>query len=118
MSAERPLNMGPYAARVFASARDPAVGDCPTTRDNSVLSRRLVFGGLVVKPWSAHEVTAGDSLLVTRDTPHSYWNAAAELARCLLVMTPQIHQLIEALHAGDHTDFAVIFEEHDSELLA
>lgn len=63
------------------------------------------------------EVAAGDSLLVTRGTPHSYWNAAAEPARYLLVMTPQIHRLIEALHAGDRTDFATIFEEHDSELL-
>jgi hypothetical protein len=32
-------------------------------------------------------------------------------------MTPQIHRLIEALHAGDRSDFAGIFEEHDSELL-
>ena len=64
------------------------------------------------------EVTAGDSLLVARGTPHSYWNPAAEPARYLLVMTPRIHRLIEALHAGDRTDFAVVFEEHDSELLA
>ena len=64
------------------------------------------------------EVTAGDSLLVTRGTPHSYWNPSTEPTRYLLVMTPQIHRLIEALHAGDRTDFTVIFEEHDSELLA
>jgi hypothetical protein len=32
-------------------------------------------------------------------------------------MTPRIHRLIEALHAGGRTDFARIFEEHDSELL-
>jgi hypothetical protein len=32
-------------------------------------------------------------------------------------MTPRIHQLIEALHAGDRDDWAQIFEEHDSELL-
>jgi mannose-6-phosphate isomerase-like protein (cupin superfamily) len=64
------------------------------------------------------EVGAGDSLLVPRGTPHSYWNPAAESARYLLVMTPQIHRLIEALHAGDRNDFAAIFQEHDSELLA
>ena len=63
------------------------------------------------------EVGAGDSLLVPRGTPHSYWNPTAEPARYLLVMTPQIHRLIEALHAGDRNDFAAIFEEHDSELL-
>jgi mannose-6-phosphate isomerase-like protein (cupin superfamily) len=64
------------------------------------------------------EVLAGDSLLVTRGTPHSYWNPASEPARYLLVMAPRIHRLIEALHAGDRDDYARIFEEHDSELLA
>lgn len=64
------------------------------------------------------EVTAGDSLLVPRGTRHSYWNPADEPARYLLVMTPRIHRLIEALHAGARNDFAAIFEEHDSELLA
>src|ERR1700742_937333 len=63
------------------------------------------------------EVPAGESLLVTRGTPHSYWNPAAEPARYLLVMTPRIHQLIEALHSGERSDWAQIFEEYDSELL-
>jgi mannose-6-phosphate isomerase-like protein (cupin superfamily) len=63
------------------------------------------------------EIGAGESLLVTRGTPHSYWNPAAEPAHYLLVMTPRIHELIRALHAGDRQDFAQIFEEHDSELL-
>jgi len=39
------------------------------------------------------------------------------MIRGLLVMTPRIHHLIEALHAGDRTDYARIFEEYDSELL-
>jgi mannose-6-phosphate isomerase-like protein (cupin superfamily) len=64
------------------------------------------------------EVLAGESILVSRGTPHSYWNPTAEPARYLLVMTPQIHRLIEALHAGERTDFAQVFEEHDSELLS
>jgi mannose-6-phosphate isomerase-like protein (cupin superfamily) len=64
------------------------------------------------------EVAAGESILVERGTLHSYWNATAEPARYLLVMTPRIHALIEALHAGDRDDWAAIFEEHDSELLA
>ena len=63
------------------------------------------------------EVPAGDSLLVPRGTPHSYWNPAAEPARYLLVMTPRIHHLIQALHSGEHDDFAQVFKEHDSELL-
>ena len=64
------------------------------------------------------EVPAGESLLITRGTPHSYWNPASEPARYLLVMTPRIHHLIEALHSGDRSDFGQIFQEHDSELLA
>ena len=64
------------------------------------------------------EVSAGDSLLARRGTPHSYWNARAEPARYLLVMTPRIHRLIEALHARDRSDYERIFAEHDSELLA
>jgi hypothetical protein len=32
-------------------------------------------------------------------------------------MTPRIHRLIDALHGGERTDYARIFEEHDSELL-
>jgi hypothetical protein len=54
---------------------------------------------------------------VTRGTPHTCWNATSEPSRYLLVMTPRIHRLIEALHAGDRSDHARIFEEHDSELL-
>src|SRR5579859_7974135 len=46
------------------------------------------------------ELAAGESLLVERGTPHSYWNAAPAPAHYLLVMTPRIHQLILALHSG------------------
>lgn len=63
------------------------------------------------------EIGQGESLLVTRGTAHSYWNPAAEPVRYLLVMTPRIHDLIQALHAGDREDFKQIFREHDSELL-
>jgi mannose-6-phosphate isomerase-like protein (cupin superfamily) len=64
------------------------------------------------------EAGPGESILLTRGTPHSYWNAAPEPTHYLLVMTPRIHQLIEALHSGARDDWAQIFEEHDSELLA
>jgi mannose-6-phosphate isomerase-like protein (cupin superfamily) len=64
------------------------------------------------------EVGAGESILVPRGTPHSYWNPASEPARYLLVMTPRIHHLIESLHSGERSDWGQIFEEHDSELLA
>jgi mannose-6-phosphate isomerase-like protein (cupin superfamily) len=63
-------------------------------------------------------VSSGDSMLVPRGTPHSYWNPSSEPARYLLVMTPRIHHLIEALHSGERDDFEAIFREHESELLA
>ncbi|MGB0091405.1 MAG: cupin domain-containing protein [Solirubrobacteraceae bacterium] len=62
-------------------------------------------------------IATGESLLVARGTPHSYWNPASEPAHYLLVMTPRIHRLIEALHSGERSDWARIFEEHDSDLL-
>ena len=63
------------------------------------------------------EVPAGESILVPRGTPHSFWNAVSEPTRYLLVMTPRIHHLVEALHSGERSDWAAIFEEHESELL-
>ena len=63
------------------------------------------------------EVGPGESLLVARGTPHSYWNPTTDPTHYLLVMTPRIHQLIEALHSGERSDYARIFEEYDSELL-
>jgi uncharacterized cupin superfamily protein len=40
------------------------------------------------------ELEAGESLLVRRGTPHSYWNAIPAPTRYLLVMSPRIHKLI------------------------
>jgi mannose-6-phosphate isomerase-like protein (cupin superfamily) len=63
------------------------------------------------------EAGPGEWMLITRGTPHSYWNASDEPTHYLLVMPPRIHQLIQALHSGERSDYAAIFEEHDSELL-
>ena len=46
-----------------------------------------------------------------------FWNARPEPARYVLVMTPRIHRLVQALHAPGASDYAAIFREHDSELL-
>jgi mannose-6-phosphate isomerase-like protein (cupin superfamily) len=63
------------------------------------------------------EVAAGEWILVPHGTPHSYWNPSSDPVRYLLVMTPRVQRLVEALHRGDRTDVARIFEEHESELL-
>ena len=67
---------------------------------------------------SEREIGPGETILVERGTPHSYWNAVDTPTRYLLVMAPRIHALIQALHSGERSDWARIFEEHDSELLA
>lgn len=63
------------------------------------------------------EAGPGAAVHVARGTPHSYWNARPEPARYLLVMTPRIHRLVQALHARGAGDSAAIFRAHESELL-
>jgi hypothetical protein len=54
-----------------------------------------------------------------KGTPHAYGNARkGERARYLLVMTPKIRALVEALHAPGAGGRAEIFRAHDSELLS
>jgi quercetin dioxygenase-like cupin family protein len=59
---------------------------------------------------------AGSAVFAPRGTPHTYWNAGSAEARYLLVMTPKIARLIDAIHAPG-ADIAAIFAAHDSELL-
>ena len=61
-------------------------------------------------------VGPGGALLATRGTPHTYWNAGTTTARYVLVLTPRIQRLIEALHAP-HDDMDAVFRAHDSESL-
>ena len=59
---------------------------------------------------------AGAAVVVRRGTPHTYWNAGNVEARYLLVMTPRIARLIEAIHAPG-ADIPALFVAHDSEIL-
>jgi mannose-6-phosphate isomerase-like protein (cupin superfamily) len=66
------------------------------------------------------EARAGAGVFVPRGTPHTYWNPGPGPVRYLLVMTANIHRLIQAIHAlPDRTPSAVaaVFRQHDSELL-
>lgn len=66
------------------------------------------------------EVRAGAGVLVTRGTPHTYWNPGPGQARYLLFMTPTILKLIEAIHRLEDRSAAslkAVFEQHDSVLL-
>ena len=66
------------------------------------------------------EAGAGAAVLVPRGTPHTYWNPDPGPVRYLLVMTPAIYGLIQAIHATtDRSPDAMraLFRRFDSELL-
>ena len=60
---------------------------------------------------------AGSAVLVSKGTPHSYWNAGEIEARYVLVMSPRTAALVEALHSGSGESYAEIFRRYASELL-
>ena len=66
------------------------------------------------------EAGAGSGVLVPRGTPHTYWNPGPGPTRYLLVMTANIYQLIQDIHAmRERTPaaLAAVFSKHDSELV-
>lgn len=66
------------------------------------------------------EARAGSGVLVPRGTPHTYWNPGPGPTRYLLVMTANIYQLIQDLHAMKERTpnaLAAVFGKHDSELV-
>lgn len=65
------------------------------------------------------EAGSGAAVLAPKGTPHAYGNArGGHPARYLLVMTPKIRSLVQALHEPGAGDYAAIFRAHDSELLS
>ena len=65
------------------------------------------------------EAPAGAAVLVPRGAAHTFWNAAAAPARYLIVMTPRIAALVDAIHEpGGLDDLPGLFRRFDSELLA
>jgi mannose-6-phosphate isomerase-like protein (cupin superfamily) len=65
------------------------------------------------------EAGPGSAVLAPKGIPHAWGNARpGHPARYLLVMTPRIRALIEALHNPGTGDHAAIFRAHDSELLS
>src|SRR5580704_16415251 len=64
------------------------------------------------------EAKAGSAVLVPRGAAHTYWNSGPGLLRYLLVMTPRIYELIQAIHATQERTPAVLralFQKYDSE---
>jgi mannose-6-phosphate isomerase-like protein (cupin superfamily) len=59
------------------------------------------------------------AVFAPKGTPHAYGNARrGEPSRYLLVTTPKIRALVQALHEPGAGDYAGIFRAHDSELLS
>ena len=66
----------------------------------------------------AFEVGSGGAVIAPKGMPHAYGNARrGEAARYLLVMTPRIRALVNALHQPEAHDYAEIFRAYESELL-
>jgi len=66
------------------------------------------------------EARAGSGVLVPRGTSHTYWNPGPGPTRYLLIITPNIYQLIQDIHAmKERTPSALeaVFRKHDSELV-
>ncbi|WP_233532181.1 cupin domain-containing protein [Paenibacillus alkalitolerans] len=69
---------------------------------------------------SVIEAGANQSVVVPRETPHTYWNPKPGDARYLIIMTSKIRSLIDAIHAAEQRDFnslKELFAKYDSELL-
>ena len=66
------------------------------------------------------EAPSRERVLVPAGTAHTFWNPSADPARYLIIMTANIYQLIQAIHAmpvRTPEALAAVFEEHDSTLL-
>jgi mannose-6-phosphate isomerase-like protein (cupin superfamily) len=66
------------------------------------------------------EARAGAGVLVSRGTPHTYWNPGPSPTRYLLIMTANIFQLIQDIHAMKERTpdlLRAVFAKHDSELV-
>lgn len=62
------------------------------------------------------EASVGTTVFVPAGVAHTFGNPGPGDVRYLIVTTPRVFALIEALHASDQ-DAATIYRAHDSELL-
>ena len=78
-----------------------------------------VLRGMLAFRLGDEEVEAGpgSAVMARRGTPHTYRNAGGEETEYLLVMSPRIAALIDAIHEPA-ADVSALFRAHASELLA
>jgi mannose-6-phosphate isomerase-like protein (cupin superfamily) len=66
------------------------------------------------------EASAGSAVFVSRGKAHTYWNPGPGPVRYLLVMTSNIHRLIQEIHKmpeRNPTTLREVFKKYDSEFL-
>ncbi|GAB3067444.1 cupin domain-containing protein [Pedococcus soli] len=61
-----------------------------------------------LEPGSLHVVTAG--------SPHTFATVGDTGARILVIMSPEVDALVAALHSGESSDLASVWEQHHSSL--
>jgi mannose-6-phosphate isomerase-like protein (cupin superfamily) len=67
------------------------------------------------------EAPTGTAVFAPRGVPHTYWNPSPTPARYLLIMTPTIRNLINALHTSVERDpgtLQTIFHRYNSDLVS
>jgi quercetin dioxygenase-like cupin family protein len=81
----------------------------------------VLDGKLVVRVGGDEvEASAGSGVFVPRGTVHTYWNPGPEPVRYLLIMTANIHGLIQDIHAMQERSpaaLAAVFAKHNSSLV-
>ena len=90
-------------------------GEAPPTRSLAGNVLRGSLGFLL----GGDEFIAGPNsgVLARHGNPHTYWNAGDTDAEYLLVMTPRIAMLIEAIHRSG-ADIPALFRAHESEIIS
>ena len=63
------------------------------------------------------EAGPGSAVIAPRGVRHTFWNAADGATRYLIVMTQNIHRLIDELHETGFADPPGTFLKYDSELV-
>ena len=62
------------------------------------------------------EAPAGTTVFVPAGVPHAYYEASGP-TRYLIILTPRLNKLIEALHAAPFSEHAAVMREYDSEIV-
>lgn len=62
------------------------------------------------------EAPAGTTVFVPAGVAHAYYEASGP-TRYLIVLTPRLNKLIEALHAAPYSEHAAVMRQYDSEIV-